>query len=187
MSRLDERRVDYKNALTRLKEALQEEPSGIVIDGILHRFEFTFELAWKCIKDYLEYMGISEKIGSPRENIQLAYKNGSDLVICDYVNDYSDKPSNKSSKCYISPYLHHLLLCRVTGSLCNKLVKRDIFFTPGFVFPQHSFCEDYVYSIQYAILCDTISYLPEAMYHYCHRKGSIVMADNEESINKDNK
>ncbi len=76
MSRLDERRVDYKNALTRLKEALQEEPSGIVIDGILHRFEFTFELAWKCIKDYLEYMGISEKIGSPRENIQLAYKNG---------------------------------------------------------------------------------------------------------------
>lgn len=76
MSRLDERRVDYKNALTRLKEALQEEPSGIVIDRILHRFEFTFELAWKCIKDYLEYMGISEKIGSPRENIQLAYKNG---------------------------------------------------------------------------------------------------------------
>lgn len=76
MSRLDERRVDYKNALTMLKEALQEEPSGIVIDGILHRFEFTFELAWKCIKDYLEYMGISEKIGSPRENIQLAYKHG---------------------------------------------------------------------------------------------------------------
>ena len=76
MSRFDERKVDYKNALERLKEALQEEPSEIVIDGILHRFEFTFELAWKCIKDYLEYMGISEKIGSPRENIQLAYKNG---------------------------------------------------------------------------------------------------------------
>lgn len=76
MSRFDERKVDYKNALERLKEALQEEPSEIVIDGILHRFEFTFELAWKCIKDYLEYMGISEKIGSPRENIQLAYKHG---------------------------------------------------------------------------------------------------------------
>lgn len=76
MSRFDERKVDYKNALTRLKEALHEEPSEIVIDGILHRFEFTFELSWKCIKDYLEYMGISEKIGSPRENIQLAYKHG---------------------------------------------------------------------------------------------------------------
>ena len=76
MSRFDERKADYKNALTRLKEALHEESSEIVIDGILHRFEFTFELSWKCIKDYLEYMGISEKIGSPRENIQLAYKNG---------------------------------------------------------------------------------------------------------------
>lgn len=76
MSRFDERKVDYKNALLRLKEALQEEASDIVIDGILHRFEFTFELAWKTIKDYLEYMGISEKIGSPRENIQLAYKQG---------------------------------------------------------------------------------------------------------------
>lgn len=76
MSRFDERKVDYKNALSRLKEALREKPSEIVIDGMLHRFEFTFELAWKTIKDYLEYMGISEKIGSPRENIQLGYTQG---------------------------------------------------------------------------------------------------------------
>lgn len=76
MSRFDERKEDYKNALARLKEALEEEPSEIVIDGILHRFEFTFELAWKTIKDYMEYMGIVNKIGSPRENIQLAYKQG---------------------------------------------------------------------------------------------------------------
>ena len=76
MSRFDERKKDYKNALERLKEALKEEPSEIVIDGILHRFEFTFELAWKTIKDYLEYMGIVNRVGSPRENIQLAYKQG---------------------------------------------------------------------------------------------------------------
>lgn len=76
MSRFDERKVDYKNALSRLKEALREKPSEIVIDGMLHRFEFTFELAWKTIKDYLEYMGISEKIESPRENIQLGYTQG---------------------------------------------------------------------------------------------------------------
>ena len=69
-----QRRDDFKNALSRLKEALQEENvTDIVIDGVLHRFEFTFELAWKTMKDYLEYMGISEKTGSPREVIQSAF------------------------------------------------------------------------------------------------------------------
>lgn len=76
MKRFEERQSDYKKALLKLKEALQEEPTEIVIDGILHRYEFTFELAWKTVKDYLEYMGIVNKVGSPRENIQLAYQQG---------------------------------------------------------------------------------------------------------------
>ena len=80
MKRFEERQSDYKKALLKLKEALQEEPTEIVIDGILHRYEFTFELAWKTIKDYLEYMGIVNKVGSPRENIQLAYQQ-------DIIND----------------------------------------------------------------------------------------------------
>ena len=76
MTRFEQRREDYFNALERLKEAVKQGDSDIIIDGILHRFEFTFELAWKTIKDYMEYMGIVNKIGSPRENIQLAYKQG---------------------------------------------------------------------------------------------------------------
>jgi len=82
-SRFEQRKKDYKNALNKLEEALIEEIESmeknikqIVIDGVLHRFEFTFELAWKTIKDYLEYMGITNKIGSPRENIQQAFKQG---------------------------------------------------------------------------------------------------------------
>lgn len=55
-------------------ESMEENTKQIIIDGVLHRFEFTFELAWKTIKDYLEYMGITNKIGSPRENIQQAFK-----------------------------------------------------------------------------------------------------------------
>ena len=42
----------------------------------MHRFEFTFELSWKTVKDYLEYLGVTEKIGSPREIIQLGFKQG---------------------------------------------------------------------------------------------------------------
>lgn len=83
MSRFEERKKEYKNALSKLEEALlenieelSESAKQIIIDGVLHRFEFTFELAWKTIKDYLEYMGITEKTGSPRENIQQAFKQG---------------------------------------------------------------------------------------------------------------
>lgn len=74
MQRFIQRKTEFSNAYERLKEALKEEESEIVIDGALHRFEFTFELAWKSLKDYLEYMGLTEKTGSPREIIQQAFK-----------------------------------------------------------------------------------------------------------------
>lgn len=76
MNRLKQRKESYSNAVDRLKEGLQEEETRLAIDGILHRFEFTFELAWKTLKDYLEYMGFTEKTGSPRETIQSGFKQG---------------------------------------------------------------------------------------------------------------
>jgi len=74
MKRFEERKQDFKNAVNRLGEGLKEAPDDLRIDGILQRFEFTFELAWKCMKDYLEKEGIVSSIGSPREIIQLAFK-----------------------------------------------------------------------------------------------------------------
>ena len=46
MRRFEERKQDLLNATERLKEALKQEENDIVIDCVLHRFEFTFELAW---------------------------------------------------------------------------------------------------------------------------------------------
>lgn len=76
MNRFKERLEEYRKALKRLEEALQEEKTEIVIDGVLHRFEFTFELAWKTMKDYMEYNGIIENTGSPREVLKTAFSNG---------------------------------------------------------------------------------------------------------------
>lgn len=76
MKRFEERKQDFYNALSRLQEALNTDVTDVVIDGVLHRFEFTFELSWKTIKDYLEYLGVTEKTGSPREIIQLGFKQG---------------------------------------------------------------------------------------------------------------
>lgn len=76
MERFNQKREDFYSALQRLEESLNEEPTDIIIDGTLHRFEFTFELAWKVIKSYLEYMGVVERTGSPREIIQNGFKQG---------------------------------------------------------------------------------------------------------------
>ena len=74
MKRLKERYEDYCKALNRLKEALEENATEIVIDGTIQRYEFTFELAWKVMKDYLEYNGLTDSIASPRGVIQQAYQ-----------------------------------------------------------------------------------------------------------------
>lgn len=77
MNRYEQRLQDFENAFMKLKEGTQKEnPDDLEIDGVLQRFEFTFELAWKTLKDYMEYQGFSNKIGSPREIIQQAFKHG---------------------------------------------------------------------------------------------------------------
>ena len=59
-----------------MRYGLSEEETEIAIDGTLHRFEFTFELAWKTMKDLMEYNGIIESTGSPREVLKNAFQNG---------------------------------------------------------------------------------------------------------------
>ena len=66
---------DLKNAFQRLKEAVNKPLlDDIVIDAAIQRFEFTFELAWKVMKDYLEYQGIIENVKGPRDCIKEAFK-----------------------------------------------------------------------------------------------------------------
>ncbi len=76
MKRFEERKEDLKKTTNKLNEALKEEATELEIDGILHRFEFTFELAWKTMKDCLENQGIVGKIGSPREILKEAFTAG---------------------------------------------------------------------------------------------------------------
>lgn len=76
MKRFEERRQDLINATSRLKEVLNEEENEIMVDATLHRYEFTFELAWKTLKDYMEYLGITINTGSPREVIKESFAHG---------------------------------------------------------------------------------------------------------------
>ncbi len=70
---------NYGHALARLSEAVslsrQREVSEFETQGLIHTFEFTHELAWNVLKDYLEAQGFAELIGSKNATRQ-AFKNG---------------------------------------------------------------------------------------------------------------
>ena len=51
VKRLNERMEVYRKAVSRLKEALDEDTSNpLLYDAVIQRFEFTYELAWKLMK-----------------------------------------------------------------------------------------------------------------------------------------
>jgi nucleotidyltransferase substrate binding protein, HI0074 family len=64
--RWEQRFQNFSNILKRLRYAVTEvvNPSDLEKEGTIQRFEFTHELAWKVMKDYLEYEGITGITGS---------------------------------------------------------------------------------------------------------------------------
>lgn len=62
---------NYRKALKRLEDAVRvieenadSENLDLLKEGLIQRFEFSHELAWKVMKDYLEYEGYSDIRGS---------------------------------------------------------------------------------------------------------------------------
>ncbi|NGZ28853.1 MAG: nucleotidyltransferase [Magnetococcales bacterium] len=70
---------NFLKALQTLDEAMelvrQRELSNLEQQGLVQGFEFTHELAWNVLKDYLEHQGIVGLIGS-RDATRSAFKNG---------------------------------------------------------------------------------------------------------------
>lgn len=76
VERLKERKKAYCQAVLRLKEALEEDISNpLIFDGVIQRFEFTYEMAWKLMKSYLEYEGLAAG-DSPRSVFKEAFAAG---------------------------------------------------------------------------------------------------------------
>jgi len=70
---------NYLKAFLTLTEAVQlaqtRTLSRLEQQGLIQGFEFTHELAWNVLKDYLENKGISGLIGS-KDATRSAFKNG---------------------------------------------------------------------------------------------------------------
>ncbi len=67
---------NFDRALALLREALARGPSALnqlEKEGVVQRFEYTLELAWKTIKDYLEESGLVLTAVTPRQVIKDAF------------------------------------------------------------------------------------------------------------------
>lgn len=96
---------NYDKAVTRLDSAvsivsreqyLSGEVSDLLKEGLIQRFEYTQELAWKVLKDYEEYQGFTDIQGS-RDAIRKAFQIGlvSDRAWMDTISS-----RNITSHCY---------------------------------------------------------------------------------------
>ncbi len=65
---------NFEKAFLQLKAAVDdvEHLSTLAKEGLIQRFEYTFELAWKTLKDYLESQSVDVKF--PREVIKQSFQ-----------------------------------------------------------------------------------------------------------------
>ena len=70
---------NFRRALLVLERGVQlaqaRELSELEQQGLIQGFEFTHELAWNLLKDYLTHQGIAGVVGS-RDATRLAFQNG---------------------------------------------------------------------------------------------------------------
>jgi nucleotidyltransferase substrate binding protein (TIGR01987 family) len=74
--RWQQRLANFERALRLLREAMANGPDALnqlEKEGVIQRFEYCFELAWKTLKDYMEANGIVFDVVMPRQVIKDAF------------------------------------------------------------------------------------------------------------------
>lgn len=79
LPRWEQKLQSYHKALNRLAEMVnvmdKRQLNEFEADGLIQRFEFTFELAWKLMKSYAEFQGTDKEIMGSRDAIRWAFEN----------------------------------------------------------------------------------------------------------------
>lgn len=114
MELLSNKVQNFKKAVTRLSEGileLQANDSSVVRDGVIQRFEFTTELAWKATREYLIDQGFVD-INSPKSVMKEAFSFGlisDDKIWIEILND-----RNLTS---------HIYKEEIADEICNRIIK----------------------------------------------------------------
>ena len=121
---------NYKKAFAIMKSAVElaatRDLSDLEKQGVIQGFEFTFELAWNVMKDYLEEQGITGIIGS-KNAVREAFNKGliqDGQVWMDMIKDrnsashtYDEETAEDLFKVIVNIYYNQFnsLLGKMTG------------------------------------------------------------------------
>ena len=80
MTKLQNKYENFSTAVKRLNEAniayKKNADDDIYQDALIKRFEFTFELCWKTLREFMLDQGYLMEIASPKGVFALAYQEG---------------------------------------------------------------------------------------------------------------
>lgn len=74
--RWKQRFQNFDRAFVRLRESMEQGPAALnqlEKEGVVQRFEYCFELAWKTVKDFMEESGFVFATVTPRQVLKDAF------------------------------------------------------------------------------------------------------------------
>lgn len=121
--------MNLKKAYTRLVEVskLYDGKDDIIRDSLIQRFEFTYELTHKSLKEFMKYLGVTLENSFPRTIYKKAYVNNlisDDKVWIDLLEDrnktshiYNEKLADEIANNIVDKYVNAI------GELVDNLEK----------------------------------------------------------------
>ena len=121
--------MNLKKAYLRLKEVsdMYDGKNDIIRDSLIQRFEFTYELTHKTLKEFMKYLGVTLENSFPRTIYKKAYVNN--LISDDQVwinlledrnctsNIYNENLADEVARRIVDKYVDAI------GELVNNLEK----------------------------------------------------------------
>ncbi len=115
--RWEQRFMNYKKALARLQAVQANELpslSELEKEGLIQRFEYTYELAWKTLQDFLRYKGYIDFAG-PNATLSLALQDG-------YITDADGWRKMKKSRELMSHTYDEGQINQIASDIANIFV-----------------------------------------------------------------
>ncbi|WP_300386499.1 nucleotidyltransferase substrate binding protein [Clostridium sp.] len=118
MRSIDFKYMNLKKAYNRLKEVsdLYDGKNDIIRDSLIQRFEFTYELTHKTLREFMKYLGVTLENSFPRTIFKKAYVNNlisDDKVWISLLEDrnstshiYNEELSNEIASRIVNEYVN---------------------------------------------------------------------------------